>query len=98
MGLIHVRDSDGNLHRVHTSAVAPIIPGVNAPLGPLPLAVTRAEFEALKAKVAAMSPDEPEEPDAPPPADSGAAFRDAVEADEDQSIREGEQTDRFGIA
>ena len=43
-----------------------------------------------------MIPDEPEdEPTPPPPADSGAALRDAIEADEARDLEEGEGKDRF---
>lgn len=53
-------------------------------------------------RVTCNEPDEPDSDeqaeDAPPPADSAAALRDAVEADEDEDISEGEGKDRFGIA
>lgn len=46
-----------------------------------------------------MTPDDPdeEEAEAPPPADSAATLRDAVEADEQQDEDIGEGKDRFGI-
>lgn len=47
-----------------------------------------------------MTPDDPdeEEAEAPPPADSGAGMTQAIEADEQADIDQGEGKDRFGIA